>query len=470
MSSIGSAATAPATATATTPAAPARRVQSGTIVAYAAPMIPVLFMTQLVFTYFVRFGADVLLMAPATISLIFGLSRVWDAVSDPLAGYLSDRTTLRFGRRRPWILGSAFAFVLMSVMVWSPPSALEGAWLTAWVTVAVFGYMAALTIFEVPHYALGAELSSDRADRNRIFGARGGLRAVGSLLAFTIGLYVLRTAEDPRRAGLWLALSVGAVIVAVNAWSVSRIQERPDYRHRGATHPFAAYRDVFRNPHGRLLLAVYFVEILGMGALGVLKPFIVIYVVKMPQILEASFLAYFVPQIATIPMWVALAHRYPKRTLWLVSMAVSGLGYGALFFVWEGGWWYVIGLSMVNGIAGGCAQAIAPAIQADVIDHDEYETGQRKEGAYFAALNLMMKTATGIMVILVGFAMQGVGYVPNAEQTAATKLALRALYGLVPFTGFAIGVVLFSRFRLDETTHARICKELEERRYAADSR
>jgi Na+/melibiose symporter-like transporter len=461
MSSIGSTATARVAAA---PAAAEVRLPASTIAAYAAPLIPVFFMTQLVFTYFVRFGTDVLLMAPATISLIFGLSRVWDAVTDPLAGYLSDRTTLRSGRRRPWILASALAFVVTSVMVWSPPDALAGGWLTAWVTIAVFGYMAALTIFEVPHYALGAELSSRREDRARIFGARGGLRAIGSLFAFTGGLYVLRSAADPRQAGLWLSLGVGALIVLVTGWSVSRLRERPDFRHRGGSSPMRAYRDVWRNPHGRLLLGVYFVEILGIGALGVLKPFIVLYVVKMPDIMEASFLAYFLPQIATIPIWVALAHRYPKRTLWLASMSVSAAGYGALFFVWEGGAWYVIVLSIVNGVAGGCAQAIAPAIQADVVDHDEYETGERKEGAYFAALNFVVKSASGIMVILVGGVMQWVGYQANAEQTEVTKLALRALYGIVPCVAFLIGIAMFTRFRLTEAVHQQICEQLAERR------
>jgi GPH family glycoside/pentoside/hexuronide:cation symporter len=163
-------------------------------------------------------------------------------------------------------------------------------------------------------------------------------------------------------------------------------------------------------------------------------------------------------------MWVALAHRYPKKTLWLVSMVISAAGYGALFFVWEGGWWYVIGVSILNGVAGGCAQAIAPAIQADVIDHDEYETGERKEGAYFAALNFVIKSAAGSMVILAGAAMQWVGYVPNEEQTELTKLALRALYGIVPCVAFVIGILMFTRFRLTESVHAEICEELERRR------
>jgi GPH family glycoside/pentoside/hexuronide:cation symporter len=150
----------------------------------------------------------------------------------------------------------------------------------------------------------------------------------------------------------------------------------------------------------------------------------------------------------------------------MASMVISAAGYGALFFVWEGGGWYIVLISVFTGIAGGCAQAIAPAIQADIVDHDEYETGERKEGAYFAALNFVMKSASGIMVILAGVAMQWVGYEPNAEQTEATKLALRALYGIVPCVAFVIGIAIFTRFRLTEDVHAQICEELNARQLA----
>ena len=82
-------------------------------------------MFLLIGLYLMKFATDVLLIAPATMGTIFGLSRIWDAVSDPVAGYLSDRTSHRTGRRRPWIFASMFPIGLAYWMVWSPPETLS---------------------------------------------------------------------------------------------------------------------------------------------------------------------------------------------------------------------------------------------------------------------------------------------------------------------------------------------------------
>ena len=81
-----------------------------------------------------KFSTDVLLIAPATMGTIFGLSRLWDAISDPIAGYWSDRTTHRMGRRRPWILLSVFPIGIAYLMAWSPPQSLQVRWAICSVT------------------------------------------------------------------------------------------------------------------------------------------------------------------------------------------------------------------------------------------------------------------------------------------------------------------------------------------------
>ena len=106
---------------------------------------------------------------------------------------------------------------------------------------------------------------------------------------------------------------------------------------------------------------------------------------------------------------------------------------------------------------------VGPSIQADVIDFDEHQTGQRKEGAYFAAWNFVFKSASGLTLMLTGWVLQFSGFVPNAEQTESARFWMLALYSLFPLVCYVIGTALFTSFSLDEAEHRRIRAELDAR-------
>ena len=139
----------------------------GEIVAYSLPAAPLVFMTFLANLYLLKFTTDVLQIAPALFGLIFAAARVWDAASDPLVGYWSDRTRSRLGRRRPWLLASCVPLAIAFAAVWSPPS-LPGHTIELWIGLAIFLYYTAYTAAAVPHLALGAELTLDYHERSRL--------------------------------------------------------------------------------------------------------------------------------------------------------------------------------------------------------------------------------------------------------------------------------------------------------------
>jgi len=111
--------------------------------------------------YLLKFATDVLLLAPAVMGTIFSISRIWDAVSDPLCGYLSDATRNSFGRRRSWMLGSALPLWCAFVACFSPPQLADAAGLSLWMLPSVLAYYTSRTAFEVPHLAFGALMTSD---------------------------------------------------------------------------------------------------------------------------------------------------------------------------------------------------------------------------------------------------------------------------------------------------------------------
>ena len=103
------------------------------VLLYGLPALGLSLPNMLLGLYFFKFATDVLYVAPGVLGLVFGISRFWDAVSDPVAGYYSDRTQLPMGRRRPWMLVGAFGLAISIVLLWAPPAHLEGVGVTLWV-------------------------------------------------------------------------------------------------------------------------------------------------------------------------------------------------------------------------------------------------------------------------------------------------------------------------------------------------
>jgi GPH family glycoside/pentoside/hexuronide:cation symporter len=414
-----------------------------------------------------KFSTDVLLIAPATMGAIFGLSRLWDAVSDPIAGYWSDRTNHRTGRRRPWIAVSLVPIAGFYLMAWSPPAEISGGMLTAWMAVGVFGFYSAMTIFIVPHMSLGAELTTDYHDRNRIFGIRHITWTAGSILSLGAMWMLIRaeavspsaTREMARELALMAALATAVMMI----FAVAKLRERAEFQGRGAERPFQAFADVWRNPHARLLLIVTLIENLGAATIGILTLYIAEYIVGAAELAPLFILCYMVPSIASVPLWIPLSRRFGKKRLWLFAMLLTAFSFGGMFFLDEGSIFLISALAATAGIAAGAGGTVGPSIQADVIDYDEYISGQRKEGAYFAAWNFVFKASFGITLMLTGFVLQFAGFVPKVEQTEAVKLALKSLYALYPLVCYGIGAALFSRFALNEAEHKTIRAELDRR-------
>ena len=434
------------------------------ILTYSSPLLAVNFITSLTTTYFVKYGTDVLLVAPAAMSLLYGCSRLWEAINDPLVGFLSDRTRHRLGRRRSWLAGAALPLVVLPFAMWAPPSFLEGWSLIAWLAIACFALASAVSAFMIPHTALGAELSPESQHRTRLFASNGIAAALASFAALTLGLGALRRAESPRDTALVLFAALGLLMLSLVIPMVARSREPAEHQGRGSDSPLRAYRDVLRNAHARIIvLANLFINIT-YGAMGTVAVYMLQYVMRIPESTELFMVAYFIPTLLAMPLWVRLSDRYEKRHLWMMCLAASSVLYGALGLVPENpGLPVVLGLGAAAGLFGGGFFVFEAAIRAEVIDYDEYVTGERKEGVYSAASQLVGKGAAAGMTMLVGMALGGAGYTPNVEQTESVKWVIRLLFGGVPAVAFFITLVMLTRFKLTRRLHDEVRKELAAR-------
>ncbi len=436
----------------------------GRIVSYGVAAVGVTAMAFINALYLFKYSTDVLLIAPGIMGLLYGASRIWDAISDPILGRLSDRTNSRHGRRRFWIFVSIPTTAMAFMMLWAPPVALGAAGLAVWMGVALIAFSTAQTMFQVPHYALGVEMTSDHHERTRVFAIRHFMSGPGLLVGLGT-FFLLADASDPRATGLPLSAALALAAALLTGLGIARLRERPEYQGRGGEGLREAFWDVFRNPHARLLLIMYGIESFGAATTGILSIYVTQYIVKAPQTFYiVILLLYIFPSFGLAPLWNRVSRRVGKRRLWLVSMAIAAAAYLGHAFLGEDTLIFWAMLSVLQGTTAGVGSVIGPSIKGDVIDYDEYKTGERKEGAYLAVWTFVQKSAGGLCAILLGFTLQGVGFEPNVEQTDLTKWTILALYGALPAVCYAVGTVLLSRFALNEPEHAAIRAVIEARK------
>ena len=413
---------------------------------YGGPIVGLAFLLFFVQFYFLKFATDVLLLPPALVGGLFAIAKVWDATCNPLVGSWSDRTRSPFGRRRPFLFAALPLLAGAFAMLWNPPVGWSSVAVMIWVSVGLFAFYSAFALYAIPHQALGAELSADSHQRTRLFGAKQISFTFGMLIAFA-AIQSAMNADAPRAAAGSLAIPgalLGALLLAVTPIAIPETTQR-----RGGGQSLAAgLRDVMANRAARILLIVWFIESLGVGAVGTMAPYIAQYVFERPDIVGTLPAAYVLAGIVSIPVWVRVSQRYGAHSTWLTAMLIAAAAFGAMTFVPTGDLTPLFALLILAGGAMGCGSVLASSLMADIIDVDERATGERKEGIYSAALLFALKIGNSVATALSGLALAAFAFIPNVEQSPESIFGMRLLFGGLPCLGFLLGAALFRGFPL----------------------
>ncbi len=432
-----------------------------TLALYALPSAGLTAMHWLVLIYLLKFSTDVLGLSPALVGTLFAAGRIWDAVTDPMVGWASDRTRSRMGRRRPWMLSAALPLAIGFTWLWIPPEGAAPGILAAWLGVGLFVFYSAQTAFAIPHLSLGAELTTNHHERTRISAARVGADIFG-MLAGVGGLYALETATDPHATATLVAGGMGCATLLIILYSSLRIREPVENLGRGASHPMKALIDVARNPHALRITAALFLGELGLGSLMVAIPYASEHLMGPPRSSASTLLGFVGPFALSIPVWVYLARRLGKASSWRLAQVVCMLAFLGMWFLNDNLLWLIPLLTAAIGFGQAGMRTLPNSIKADVIDWDEARTGERKEGTYFAAWNLVDKLAGAVSVLIVGFLIQ------DAEGGVDVQ-GVRTVVSVLPAGLLALSTVILAGFRLDESEHARVRDQIASGRTVAQA-
>ncbi len=387
------------------------------------------------------------------------LVRVIDMLTDPLIGWLSDRSSMR----KIWV---GFGAIIAGVGLWylfTPPQSPSAAYLFIWASVLFLGW----TLFQVPYLAWGADLSGDYKKRTALTALREGAGLIGIVLAG--GIPVLINAPDRAAEIRTLAivtLALGAVFISLLIWKV------PDAvaQQKRAAKPVsgnlsATFRLGLRSLRGNRLfvrlLSAWMINGLAAGLPAVCFPLFVRYYLQLDQDVENKLiLLYFAAAIFAIPLWVFLSGRISKHRVWCLAMGMAIAAFGFVPFMGAGDATGFAVICLLTGAALGADLALPPAIQADVDDWDHYRFGKRRTALLFALWNmtnkLAMALAAGIALpILAAFGLTDVG-----RDNSSALIALVLIYAVIPIVLKLGAIGMMWRFPLDAVHQVAIRQRL----------
>ncbi len=410
-----------------------------------------------------RFMTDELGLGAALAGTMLALSKVYDGLTDPLMGVISDRTRSRWGRRRPYLFVGAILCALAMVATFNVPRFESQTALAAWVMGVLLFFATAYTIFRIPYLSMGADLTRSFAGRSRLmtFSVYGS--SIGSLLATTAAPFLLAFSGRGRDAHGAMALALGLLILLSG---------------------LACFRLTAGVPEGTAVEASRFSTREKFAALAQNRPFVLLIVTKVvlfvglavhisgiafftKHVLGASdyslgtlFLLQTLATIFSQPVWVYVADRFGRRDGLLIAIGLDMLIFSAYWFVPADGaslWLAVLG--PLKGITTGGLFLNIQCMLPDTMNYDQQRYGLRREGLFAGIFVMVEKFTAAIGAAVFGTIIGAMGYVATAgsgvAQPAEALVAIRACVSLVPSLLLLLAMFVLAGYRLPQDADQR---------------
>ncbi len=415
--------------------------------------------------YLLFYLTDVVGLAAGLAGTALMIGKVWDAVTDPVVGYLSDRTPGRFGRRRPWIFVGIWLTWASLIWMFSPP----GNNIFLWVILANCVLNTGYTFINIPYGALTPDLTTDFNERTLLNGYRMSFAVVGTFIGAG-GVLVLVNAFGGGPAG-WRGMSVviGGVMAMASLAVVLTVKEKP-YRQTGQQENiFLSYQQVLRMKPFLLAIIPWALHITGVniiqGALLYYFRFIygdeAAFQIALPILLASA--------IVCIPLWVRISRSIGKRASYNIGMGIFAVTILVFFLVGHRTGPGIAFLLMGIGGIGFATQYVMPfSILPDVVEYDYAENGVRREGVFYGQWTFMSKLGQAFGLAINGWILTLFGYRESIggvmlEQTESALFGIRLIAGPVPALFFILGILVLRHYPITNEYYLTIMEKIARR-------
>ena len=393
-------------------------------------------------------------------------SRLFDAVTDPLIGWLSDRTNSRFGRRRLWMAASVPVFMLGVYKLFFPAGEVDAFYLLTWLIVLWLGW----TLLYIPYYALGAEMSPDYDERTRVTAWRSGIGLSANVISKLVPVgagFVLGMATIGDNLYL-IGIMMLVLLPLTVGTTVAGVPERTDYLPPRLPLLHGLKVMARNRPFLRLLLAL-FINQLGSGISTVTVALFILDALHQQEHVLLMLLVFFVFNLAGVPFWLRVARRVNKHRAWCAALFGFAGFHCVYMLLGPGDFYRMLPITACTGFLGAAFSVVPASMLADIADLDTLESGEDRAAWYFAVWSFIVKVGSSVGPALAFALLALVGYEASdgVQNTTDSILGLRMLYAFGPAVGFAICALVAWYYPLTRARHQEIRQQLETIRKSA---
>ncbi|MCA9236792.1 MAG: MFS transporter [Planctomycetales bacterium] len=443
------------------------------------------FQTQLIFL--MSFYTDVFGIAASTVGTIFLVSRLFDAINDPLMGALADRTSTRWGKYRPWVLLTALPFAIFFVLTYTTP-ALGANGKVIWAFVTYNLLMIAYTANNIPYAALTGVITGDPDERTSLVSWRFLLAMTAAFLVQTFtpdlvdwfggggdGGQIDQARGYQWTMGMWATI---AVVFFVITFMTTRERVQPDPAQKSSL--LQDVTDLLKNRTWLSLGMATVLVFVYLSMRGSVTPYYFNYFVAQQEPigfgpLRLQPMGWFngLGLLATmfgILFSKALSIRFGKRNTFSAAIGLTGLLTAAFWMLPPDALSAMIALQMLLQFVYGISIPLLWAMMADVADFTEWKTGRRATAMTFAATVFALKLGLSVGGALTGWLLDLNGYAPKAEtQSADATSAIRMMMSIGPAAAFGLAVLTLRFYSIGRRDEVQMGEELQARRLAYEN-
>lgn len=412
-------------------------------------------------SYFLMiYFTDTVGMAPLFVGNLFLVARIWDAFNDPMMGFVVDNTRSKWGKFRPWILLGAVLNSIVMIFMFRKPAGMTGFSMYAYFSVMYILWGMTYTVIDIPYWSMLPSLSSTKEERDsmsvipRIFASLAWLL----MGAFAIKMVSMLGNGDDAKGYSMLAVGIAVIFVVTSVITVVFVKDRSCFGETGdkkaeRTTVKDALHVIMANDQLKVFIGVVLCYNLVVQLAGGVAIYYFTYVAGDKDLYPIFTTAAQFAEIGALFLFPVLSKRLSKKQVFAIASFSPAIGLVGLvvsgFFAPQN-----VVIIAVCGVlyklGSGLTLGATTVMLADVIDYGQVKLGSRNESIIASFQTLLVKTASAVSAWLIGVGLTIVGYVANAEQSAATIMGMRVLMGVIPAVITILAFVIYVKgYKLD---------------------